>query len=69
MSYFEISDLLSITASHERNCMQVVFRSDEHEVVVSLTEEQMKTLHILTLSYQPGMPGFNQFHEDRLNQS
>ena len=69
MSYFEIAYVKEMQVKNDGEELALIFKSDNHEVAVCLTLEQMSALQGITLNYCPGMPGNIKFHENRLAKS
>lgn len=65
---FEMDNVRNVKVWHEGENMVVTFNDGHTDMHAVLTPDQMQELNFLTLNYCPGMPGFIQFHEDRLNQ-
>lgn len=66
MSYFEIAYVKEMSVVQDGDELALKFTSDNHEVVVCLSLEQLSALQGITLNYCPGMPGAIKFHENRL---
>lgn len=66
---FEMDNVRDIKVWHEGEHMVVTFNDGNADMHAVVTEELMQQLNKLTLNYCPGMPGFIQFHEQRLNQA
>lgn len=69
MSYYEISRVKAMEVKQDADKLAIEFDNGTHLVMVELTIEQFQQLNKLALNYCPGMPGFIQFHEQRLNQA
>lgn len=68
MAYFEISRVKAMEIKQDSGELAIEFDNGTHLVMIELSIEQMQELNKLTLNYCPGMPGYQDFQQARLNQ-